>query len=70
MSTKHAPGCSTSATIRSFSYTRQRRRRSTPLMISITPTASDLNGAPTSAAKIAKPDQIRQAVLGGRIVRQ
>ena len=30
-----APGCSTSATIRSFSSRRQRRRRPTPVMISI-----------------------------------
>ena len=28
------PGCSVSATIRSFSSSRQRRRRSTPVMIS------------------------------------
>ena len=37
-----APGCSTSATIRSFSSRRQRRRRSTPVMISIQQPAPDL----------------------------
>src|SRR6516225_3937712 len=43
------PGCSVSATIRSFSSRRQRRRRSTPVMISILLAASDLSGAHTSA---------------------
>jgi hypothetical protein len=43
------PGCSVSATIRSFSSTLQRRRRSTPVMISIRLPASDLTGALTSA---------------------
>ena len=33
-SAKHAPGTSSSATMRSFSSSRQRRRRSTPVMIS------------------------------------
>jgi hypothetical protein len=42
------PGCSVSATIRSFSSTLQRRRRSTPVMISILLAASDLSGALTS----------------------
>ncbi len=54
--TNEAPGCSVSATIRSFSSCRQRRRRSYPVMISIQP-ASDLNGARTSAPKITYPPQ-------------
>src|SRR6201995_91773 len=43
------PGCSVSATIRSLGSTLQRRRRSTPVMISIQLAASDLSGAHTSA---------------------
>jgi hypothetical protein len=43
-----APGCSVSPTIRSFSAELQRRRRSTPVMISIQPIAPDLSGAHTS----------------------
>jgi len=43
------PGCSVYATIRSFSSRLQRRRRSTPVMISIRLAASDLSGAHTSA---------------------
>src|SRR6185437_12075192 len=43
-----APGCSVSATIRTFSPELQRRRRSTPVMISIPPTVPDLSGAHTS----------------------
>src|SRR6516162_10203348 len=42
------PGCSVAATILSFSSRCQRRRRSTPVMISILPAAFDLNGAHTS----------------------
>ena len=43
------PGCSVSATIRSFSDALQRRGRSIPVMISIKLAASDLSGAHTSA---------------------
>ena len=43
------PGCSVSATIRIFSSRLQRRRRSTPVMISIRLAASDPSGALTSA---------------------
>ena len=43
------PGCSVSATIRSFSSRLQRRRRSTPVMISILLAAPELSGALTSA---------------------
>jgi hypothetical protein len=57
-SAKQAPGCSTAATIRSFSSRRQRRRRSTPVIISILSPAPDLNGARTSAAQIADQRQI------------
>ena len=44
-----APGCSVSATIRSFAAPLQGRRRSTPVMISIRLTVPDLSGARTSA---------------------
>ena len=44
-----APGCSVSATIRSFSSSVQRRRRSTPVMISILLAAPVLSDAHTSA---------------------
>jgi len=44
-----APGGSVSATIRSFSSSVQRRRRSTPVMISILLAAPVLSGAHTSA---------------------
>jgi hypothetical protein len=62
-----APGASTSATIRSFFFSRQRRRRSAPVMISIQTPAPDLNSARTSAAKITNQGHIRQAVPAGRI---
>jgi len=44
------PGCSVSATILSFSPRLQRRRRSTPVMISMLLAAFDLNGAHTNAS--------------------
>ena len=62
-----APGSSTSATMRSFSSSRQRRRRSTPVMISIQTPAPDLNSARTNAAKITSQVQKCQAVPAGRI---
>jgi len=63
------PGASTSATIRSFSSSRQRRRRSAPVMISIQTPAPDLNSARTSAAKIRGKVHTCQAVPAGRIQR-
>jgi hypothetical protein len=39
------PGCSVPAAVRSSSSKLQRRRRSTPVMISILLAASDLSGA-------------------------
>ncbi len=62
-----APGSSTSATMRSFSSSRQRRRRSTPVMISIQTPDPDLNSPRTSAAKITSQVQKCQAVPAGRI---
>ena len=62
-----APGCSTSATILSFSSSRQRRRRSTPVMISIQTPAPDLNSARTNAAKITSQGHRCQEVLAGQI---
>jgi hypothetical protein len=52
-SAKHAPPSSTSATIRSLSSTRQRRRRSVPVMISIPSPTPVLKGARTNALKNA-----------------
>ena len=51
-----APGCSTSAMMRSFSSSRQRRRRSTPVMISIQTPAPDLNSAPKQASPGLRTD--------------
>jgi hypothetical protein len=59
-----APSRSTSA-IRSFSSNRQRRPRSTPVMISITHIVPDLNGARTSAAKITRLNHPAQAAVPG-----
>ena len=53
-STKRAPGLSASATIRSLSSSRQWRRRSTPVMISMRPPASDLSDARTNVGKIRR----------------
>jgi len=66
-STKLAPGCSSSATIRSLSSNRQRRRRSDPVIISIPTIVPVLNNALTSAVKINRPIHHRKAVLAGRI---
>src|SRR3712207_9567940 len=66
-SAKREPGCPASATVRSLSSRRQRRRRSTPVMISIPPPASDLTDARTSAAKIRKQVQTWKAAPTGRI---
>ena len=66
-STKLAPGCSSSATIRSLSSNRQRRRRSDPVIISIPTIVPLLNDALTSAVKINRPIHHRKAVLAGRI---
>ncbi|KAF2174632.1 hypothetical protein K469DRAFT_686407 [Zopfia rhizophila CBS 207.26] len=56
-STKHAPGRSASATIRNLSAARHCRRRSTPLMISMSQAAPVLNNAPTSVDKIRRQVQ-------------
>jgi hypothetical protein len=66
-STKLAPGCSSSATIRSFSSVRQRRRRSAPVIISIPAVVPVLNGVLTSALKISGAIQHNKTVLAGRI---
>ena len=66
-STKLAPGCSSSATIRSLSSNRQRRRRSDPVIISIPIVVPVLNGALTSAVKIIGSIQHHKAALAGRI---
>ena len=58
-STKRAPGLSASATIRSLSSSRQWRRRSTPVMISMRPRASDLSDAPTNVGKLRRQLQPR-----------
>ena len=63
-SRKLTPGCSTSATIRSFSSTRQRRRRSTPLMIS---NASVLCDTLKDVARIKAQIHTNKAALTGRI---
>ncbi len=67
-STKLTPVCSSSATIRSLSSNRQRRRRSDPVIISIPTIVPVLNDALTSAVKINRPIHHRKAVLAGRVL--
>ena len=62
-----APGRSASATIRSLSSTRQRRRRSTPLMTCIPPRIPDLSDALTDARKVKPQHQDGKAIPTGRI---
>ena len=64
-----APGSSTSARIRNFSSGRQRRRRSTPVMISIPPPPA-LTGALKNALKISGHRHSGKAALGGWIRRE
>jgi hypothetical protein len=58
-STNFAPGSFSSARIRSLSSDRQFRRRSTPVMISTTPTASALTGAPKNGRRNTRQAQHR-----------
>ena len=62
-----APGCPAPATIRSFSSSRQRRRRSTPVVISVQTPEPDLGSARTNAAKVASQGHGCQAALAGRM---
>lgn len=64
-SAKQAPGCSASATIRSLSSGRQRRRRSTPVMISM---ASALTDARKNVRKCRSQIHLAKAELAGRIL--
>ena len=49
------------------SVTRQRRRRSPPVMISMPPIAFALNDVLNNAVKVGQPGQANKAVLAGQI---